>query len=105
MIKLPDFDPEELPVKEIPAALAMLTAWELRLMDRMREKEPPAKPEPVPRKPDRMLTATEAAEKLRRSRTWLYRRAKKLPFAKPLDNRSWVFSENGIDEWLAKQRS
>jgi predicted HicB family RNase H-like nuclease len=64
----------------------------------------PAQPE-APSDEDTLLTAVEAAAIVRRSTKWLYRRAAKLPFARRLDNRSWVFSKKGLDKWINKQRA
>jgi predicted DNA-binding transcriptional regulator AlpA len=52
---------------------------------------------------DRMLTAKEAAELLRRSPRWLYRNRKKLPFVRPLSTRSFLCSERGIRQWLNRR--
>jgi predicted DNA-binding transcriptional regulator AlpA len=53
--------------------------------------------------PDTMLTIQEAAQRLRRSTKWLYRRARTLPFARRV-GRSLVFSRAGLEKWVAKQR-
>jgi predicted DNA-binding transcriptional regulator AlpA len=54
---------------------------------------------------DRLLTVQECAERLRKSTKWVYRRTRTLPFAICLGPRSWVFSQKGLEKWLAKQRA
>jgi Helix-turn-helix domain len=98
---LPDFDPLTVPAADIPAALSTLAAWQAQLAARLLVA--PAQPA-APTDEDVLLTADEAATILRRSAKWLYRRAPKLPFARRLDNRSWVFSKRGLEKWLARQK-
>jgi hypothetical protein len=92
----PGFDPASIPREQIPAFIAALAA---RLL------EPPPSPEPAPEEADKMLTTVEAAKVLRRSVKWLYRRNGNLPFARKLSDRSWVYSEQGLRKWLARQRA
>jgi len=54
---------------------------------------------------DRLLTVHECAGRLRKSTKWVYRRTRTLPFAICLGPRSWVFSQKGLEKWLAKQRA
>jgi hypothetical protein len=49
-------------------------------------------------------TPDEAAVKLRRSKRWLYRNSKKLPFIRRISPRSFVCSEAGIQKWLAGRK-
>jgi predicted DNA-binding transcriptional regulator AlpA len=53
---------------------------------------------------DRLLTADEAAEMLSVSPDWLYRHAKKLPFARKLAPKVLRFSYQGIVKWLATRK-
>jgi predicted DNA-binding transcriptional regulator AlpA len=92
----PAFDPASIPREQIPALIAALAA---RLL------EPAPSLEPAPDQPDKMLTTLEAAAILRRSVKWLYRHQKTLPFARKLSDRSWVYSEQGLRKWLARQRA
>jgi predicted DNA-binding transcriptional regulator AlpA len=97
MIELVDIN--AVPRERIPALIAALAA---RLL------EPAPTPEPAEAAvdgADKMLTAAEAAELLRRSVKWLYRRKGTLPFARRLSGRSWVYSEQGLRKWLARQRA
>ena len=90
-----DLDIASIPRERIPALIAALAA---RLL------VPEPEPESESTEPDRMLTAEEAAAILRRSVKWLYRH-RDLPFARRLSSRSWVYSEQGLRKWLARQRA
>lgn len=62
---------------------------------------------PDPRAPADLLTAEELAQKLRRSRDWVYRRARAgdLPGAVRIDS-GWRFRSAEIDAWLrAREQS
>ena len=54
---------------------------------------------------DQMLIAQEAAALLGVSEDWLYRNAKKLPFAKKLGRKNLRFSKTGLEKWLSSQRA
>ncbi len=102
MNSLTNIDPQTVPLAEVPALLTALTSLSSALAARLLTA--PAQPEPPP-DDDTLLTAAEAASIVRRSTKWLYRRAPKLPFARHLDNRSWVFSKRGLEKWISRQRS
>jgi hypothetical protein len=90
-----DFDPAAVPRERIPA---LITALAARLI------EPEPAPETVEEPEDRMLTAAEASEILRRSMKWISRHRKNLPFARKLGPRSWVYSEQVLRRWLARKK-
>jgi hypothetical protein len=92
------FDLNAIPRDQIPALIAALAA---RLLEPAPESETT---EVAPDEPDKMLTTEEAASMLRRSPKWIYRHRKGLPFAPKLSERSWVYSEQGLRKWLARQR-
>jgi predicted DNA-binding transcriptional regulator AlpA len=50
---------------------------------------------------DRLIEIDEAAERLKVSRSWLYRRSGKLPFAVH-NGRRLAFSEKGIEEYIRR---
>jgi predicted DNA-binding transcriptional regulator AlpA len=100
---LSELDPGAIPVERIPQVLAALAAWQSALVARLMAI--PTSPEPAPQAEDRMLTVRECAERLRRSPKWVYRRTKTLPFARCLGPRSWVFSQKGLEKWLAQRRT
>jgi predicted DNA-binding transcriptional regulator AlpA len=52
---------------------------------------------------DRLLTAKEAAEMLRRSVRWLYRKKHTLPFVRKISPRTFVCSQKGIKQWLERR--
>lgn len=52
---------------------------------------------------DRLLTVEEAAQKLGRSKDWLYRHAGRLPFT-VRDGRLLRFSEQGIERYIRQRQ-
>lgn len=55
--------------------------------------------EVVTETPDRLLTAAQAAALLNVTDRWLYRHARRLPFAHHLSPRVLRFSEAGLRKW------
>jgi len=53
---------------------------------------------------DRLLEAEDAAKLLRVREDWLYRNAKKLPFARKLGPKMLRFSSLGIQRYLATKK-
>lgn len=53
---------------------------------------------------DRLLEAEEAAKLLSVSEDWLYRHAKRLPFARKLGSKMLRFSSLGIQKYLATRK-
>ena len=100
---LPEFDPAALPAEAIPAVLSTLAAWQAQLAARL--MVPAHTPAAEAGEADVMLKVDEVAARLRKSKKWVYRRAKTLPFARRLGPRSWVFSQNGLDKWLPRQKA
>jgi predicted DNA-binding transcriptional regulator AlpA len=49
---------------------------------------------------DRLLTASEAAQKLGATEDWLYRHANTLPFAVRVGKKHLRFSESGIERYI-----
>lgn len=58
---------------------------------------------PTERAKDRLLTSDQAAERLGCTRWKLYKHASEYPFARR-DGGRWLFSEHGIDAWIAGKR-
>jgi predicted DNA-binding transcriptional regulator AlpA len=52
---------------------------------------------------DRLLTATEVAERLHTSRRYVYEHAAEFPFTRRLGTRPVRFSERGLVRWLARR--
>jgi hypothetical protein len=96
-----DLDIAAIAVADIPAALTQLAAYQAQLAARLMV---PA-PKPEADEPDKMLTTLEASKLLRRSTKWISRHRKNLPFARKLGERSWVYSEQVLRRWLARQKS
>jgi predicted DNA-binding transcriptional regulator AlpA len=55
--------------------------------------------------PDQFLTVRNAARRLKVSKKWLYRHADELPYTRRVSPKVLRFSERGIEEALARQRS
>ncbi len=55
--------------------------------------------------PDRLLTAEDVAERLGRTRDWVYRQSKHWPFTRKVASRTVRFSELGLQRFLAQRRS
>ena len=96
-----DLDIAAIPAAEIPAMLAQLAAYQAQLAARLMATPGP---EPAVDEPDKLLTAAEASQVLRRSRKWLSRNRTRLPFARRMGPRSWTYSEQGLRRWLARQK-
>ena len=56
------------------------------------------------REEDRLLDAEEASRLLSVSSDWLYRHAKRLPFARKLGPKMLRFSSQGIQKYLATRK-
>jgi predicted DNA-binding transcriptional regulator AlpA len=52
---------------------------------------------------DRLLTATEAAQKLGATEDWLYRHANTLPFAVRVGKKHLRFSQAGMDRYIRQR--
>jgi predicted DNA-binding transcriptional regulator AlpA len=100
-----NIDPASVPLEQIPAMIATLAGLELALAARLLEVGPASSAEPKSENEDQMLTVRECADRLRKSTKWVYRRTKTLPFARCLGPRSWVFSQRGLEKWLAQRRT
>lgn len=50
-----------------------------------------------------LIEAEEAAKRLKRSTDWLYRKRSKLSFALEMPGGGWLYSSQGIDEWIRKE--
>jgi excisionase family DNA binding protein len=50
-----------------------------------------------------LLTVAEAAARLGVAKSWLYRHAKTLPFARKLGHRTLRFHADGLGRWLVNQ--
>jgi len=98
-----NIDPAAIPPERIPALITQLAALQSALAARL--MTPTQEPQiEATDSADVLLKVDEVADRLRKSAKWVYRRAKTLPFARRLGPRSWVFSQNGMERWLARQR-
>jgi len=86
-------DPAEVEPEQIAPMMAQMAAMQLNLAARLvAQGAGPAQDEA-----DVLLTVEEAAARLKCSRDWLYKRAKRLPFTFRV-GRNLRFSERGIDD-------
>jgi len=100
------FDAEELPLEEIPALMIKLAAVQSSLSARLLGQGP------LDRDNDngnsdagQLLNVTEAAAQLNVSTQWLYRNARKLPFAIKLGPKQLRFSASGIAKYVRTRRA
>ncbi len=91
----------ELPVERIPALVAALSAITGAAVARILES-PPAEGS-CSDHPDENLSIEEAAHRLGVSKDYLYRHAKRLPFARRIGRRL-LFSARGLERWNARLR-
>jgi predicted DNA-binding transcriptional regulator AlpA len=97
---------ERLPADQIPQLLGDLETvkallW-ARLISRLEEGKV-RREEAV--SDGNLLTAQQAAPLLGVKPKWLYRNAKKLPFAHRLSRKTLRFSESGLQKWRAQKRA
>jgi excisionase family DNA binding protein len=106
--KLPDLtalfaDPEcaaRLPVECIPAVIGELERVKATLWIRLAN---PCSGPNVPEVNGELLTVEEVAERLRKSRSWVYRHAGRLPFTRRV-GRSLRFLPAGLTKYLNTSR-
>ena len=53
--------------------------------------------------PDAWLTADEVAARLKHTRAWVYRQARRWPFAKRPSRKSLLISERGLTRWMERR--
>ena len=90
---------DEIPAEHLPAVALYLAALQGRAAARSLARCSPTAAVPG-NASEALLDVREAAVRLSVSRDWLYRRAKKLPFARRL-GRSVRFDAAGLARWLA----
>lgn len=101
-------DPDQLEaitIEDIPELLGVLESVRVRLEKRFMALSPPTVEQELAGEPDRLLTATEVAERLSVEPRWLYDHFDQLPFGKRLSDRTLRFSQRGLERWLAMRAS
>lgn len=93
-----------IPVTEIPVLVGDLERIKALLFARLVSPDGRSDGQP-PAEADRWLAAEEAAAILNVTPRWLYRHAKRLPFAKRLSRKALRFSEAGLRKWLAAKKA
>jgi predicted DNA-binding transcriptional regulator AlpA len=91
---------EEAPLAEIPALIGVLATLQAKAQIKLlhRESEPS-------RQEDRLLTVTEASDKLGTTKDYLYRHADILPFSVRMGPKQLRFSLNGIERYIKLRRA
>jgi len=89
------------PPEAVPGVLARVSVLQAALIARLNVSAPPASPGDVT---ERLLTAAEAAAILGVTTRWLYRRSRRLPFARRLSRKVLRFSEAGLRKWILSNR-
>jgi excisionase family DNA binding protein len=92
-----ELDIASVPRNRIAAVIAALAA---RLLAEPEESAAPASPTS---EPEKMLTVEEVAERLRCSTKKIYRLAPKVQWARKV-GAGWLFSRNGLENWLTRQK-
>jgi hypothetical protein len=92
-----------LPQSTVRDLLRRCAAAQSILVVELRPEEGVSDPMVTAPEDDRMLTAKEASELLRRNVRWLYRHRKQLPFIRQISARSFLCSERGIRQWLDRR--
>lgn len=89
--------------EQVAEAAAQVAALQGRLADALRAlpDSPPAARTPTP---ERLLSVTEAAGRLGVTARWLYRNARRLPFARKLTRRTLRFHEAGLERYIREKR-
>jgi len=94
-----------IPADEAAALMASLAAAQVALASRIEAAAVTVRATPSPQTPDRLLTPSEAADRLGVTVRWLYRHAPQLPFTRRLSRKMLRFSEAGLSRYLGgKQR-
>lgn len=92
---------DQVPDRQLPAALVHLAAVQTNLAARLADSAIPTRANAE----DRLLNVRQAAEKLGMKVGWLYRNAPRLPFTVRVSPRRVRFSEQGINEYIAKRKA
>ncbi len=91
----------ELPAESLPHLLGLLRSIELAVWARALTAGPSSSGQVEEKStPDVWLTADEAATRLKRTRTWVYRQARHWKFAKRPSRKTLLISERGLTRWL-----
>lgn len=97
----------DIPAELVPGLVAELARAQAALLLVCASGASTAAARPEQRGPDEdwMLDVDETATLLGVSRRWVYRNAKRLPFARPISPKILRFSRNGAVKWLASRRT
>jgi hypothetical protein len=94
---------DSLDANELTGLLGQVEALRFRILSRLC----PATPAPAAAQPvadARMLDIAETARRIGMSRSWLYRNASKLAFARRISNR-WRFDTRGLEKYLRDRQA
>ncbi len=92
-----------LPSEAAVEVLGLLRVLEIAVLTRELRGSGTPRPEPVAAIADTWLTADEVALRLKRTRAWVYRQARRWPFARRLTRRTLLISERGLTAWMSRR--
>ena len=93
-----------LSVHQTAQILGLLRSIELMLITRqVRDAISPVQAAPAVDLPDTWLTADEVAGRLKHTRAWVYRQARRWPFAKRPSRKTLLISERGLTRWMERR--
>jgi hypothetical protein len=80
-----------------------LAALVSRLSNELTQRVLNTNPLPAATTAEWSLTADDVAERLCKSRRWVFRNIKKLPFARRVSRKAVVADEAGLNHWIANR--
>jgi hypothetical protein len=99
-VNLPEIESAtSVPAEQIPVLLARLAALQGALAARLLTTSIPA----AAPAPEWALTADDVARRLGRSRRWVFRNAKRLPFVRRVSRKVIVADEAALKRWIASR--
>lgn len=90
----------EAPREQLPSLLREVNLLQASILSRMMTESS----SPMAPGPDELLGIDDAARRLGVTKTWLYRNAKDLSFARRIGARTLRFSARGVDHYVSSRR-
>ena len=89
-------------LEDVPSLMGVLAEIGARLQLRLNTPSLPPQEQKPHQDEDRLLTITEAAQRINVRPRWIYSCQKRLPFVRRLGARTLRVSEQGLEKWLVK---